>query len=155
MSAIPASTATGRSQPPETGRIGCGVRAGRSDVAARGLGSPLGRGRRRRRGSGSRGSRGSEMPAVAGSGADHAQLQRQAQCPFQTQCLARPTVSAATLNSHGRGGRALILARIRSSPSVPGSSWLTASVSARRRTSSRPSSGVVMPSPARLRWAAS
>jgi hypothetical protein len=145
MSTIPASAATGRSQPTVTGRA---VRAVRADPAGCGLRSPLRCGRRRSRGSGNRGS---EMPVVAGSGVGHAQLQCQAQWPFQTQCLARPTASAAKLSSHGRGGRAPILARIRSSPSVPGSTWLTASVSARRSASSMPSSGAVMPSPARLR----
>ena len=151
MSTIPASAATGRSQPTVSGRA---VRPVPADPAGCGLRSPLACGRRRSRGSGNRGnpgSRGSEMPVVAGSGAGHAQLQCQAQCPFQTQCLARPTPSAAKLSSHGRGGRAPILARIRSSPSVPGSIWLTASVSARRSASSMPSSGAVMPSPARLR----
>jgi hypothetical protein len=151
MSAIPASTATGRSQPTVTGRA---ARAAPADAAGCGLRSPLGWGRRCSRGSGNRsspGSRGDEMPVGAGSGAGQAQLQCQAQCPFQTQCLARPTASAAKLTSHGRGGRVPILARIRSSPSVPGSIGLTASVSARRSASSMPSSGAVMPSPARLR----
>ena len=71
MSTIPASAATGRSQPTVTGRA---VRAVRADLAGCGLRSPLRCGRRR-----SRGSRGSAMPVVAGSGAGHAQLQCQAQ----------------------------------------------------------------------------
>ena len=148
MITIAASAATGRSQPTAKGGT---VRA---DPAWCGLIRPLACGRCRSRGSGNRanpGRRGSERPAGAGSGAGHAQLQCQAQCPFQTQCLARPTPSAAKLNSHGRGGRAPILARIRSSPSVPGSICLTASVRARRSASSMASSGAVMPSPARLR----
>ena len=68
-----------------------------------------------------RGTRGSTPPADAGSTLGHAQLQCQDQCPRQTQCLAAPRVSAPTVSSHGRGGRLPILARIRSSPSAPGS----------------------------------
>src|SRR5712691_9243326 len=59
------------------------------------------------------------------------------------------TASVATLTSHGRGVRALVLARILASPSVPGSTCSAAADSACRRASARSSSGAVIP-PARL-----
>jgi hypothetical protein len=72
----------------------------------------------------------------------------QAQWPRQTQFLAHSTMALTTATSHGRGTRRLFLARIRSSPSAPGSTSPTAADSARRRACSRSSSGAVMPSPA-------
>jgi hypothetical protein len=93
MSAIPASTATGRSQLTVSGRPLPPVRFRFGfDMSA------LGRGSRRSRGNGtlgSCGSRDSEIPAGAGSAAGQAQLQCQAQCPRQVQCLAAATASAA------------------------------------------------------------
>lgn len=79
-----------------------------------------------------------------------------AQWPRQTQFLARSTTPLAMASGHGRGGRRLVLARIRSRPSAPGSTPPTAAESALRRACSRSSSGPVMPSPAcRLRHAVS
>jgi hypothetical protein len=155
MSATPASTTTGRSQPT------LGRRAVRPDRAWPSPSSSPGRGSRRSRGSarcgsdrcgkGSRGTRGSVRPDAAGSAVGHARLQCHDQCPRQTQFLAASTVSTPTVSHHGRGGRPPILARIRSSPSAPGSTPPTASARPRRSDSSMPPSGVVMPSPARLR----
>jgi hypothetical protein len=143
MIATAASTATGRSQLTSNRPA---VRAGWLWPARSGSPGP---GSSRSRGNGSRGTRASALAAGAGSAAVHAGFQCQDQ--RQTQCLAAPRVSAAKLSSHGRGGRPPILARIRSSPSVPGSIRPRASVSSRRSASSMPPSGVVMPSPARLR----
>lgn len=70
-----------------------------------------------------------------------------AQCPSQTQCLAWSKAPAAMLTSQGCGWRPLVRARIRSSPSAPGSTWLTAAHSVRRNSFSRPSSDTVIPSP--------
>jgi hypothetical protein len=170
MIAIPASTTTGRSQPTLSSE------PARPDRARPSLSSSPGRGSRRSRGndswrhdnwrhdkcgndrcrsdtcgSGNRDTRGSVSPAAAGSAVGHAQLQCHDQCPRQTQFLAASRVSTPTVSHHGRGGRPPILARIRSSPSGPGSIPPTASASPRRSDSSMPPSGVVMPSPARLR----
>lgn len=71
-----------------------------------------------------------------------------AQCPCHVQFRAQLTTPTMTLSSHGCGFRSPILVRIRSSPSAPGSTWLTAAVRACRSAFSRSSSGVVMPSPA-------
>jgi hypothetical protein len=143
MIATAASTPAGRSQPKST------TAAVRADRAGPNLSSSPGRGRRRSRGNGSCGTRCSTPPADAGSAAGHAQLQCQDQCPRQTQCVAAPRVSAPALSSQGRGGRLPILARIRSSPSAPGSICPTASARPRRSAFSMPPSGVVTPSPAR------
>lgn len=78
----------------------------------------------------------------SGQGTSHAQ------CPRQVQFRARLTAPATTLNSQGEGLRSPILARIRSSPSVPGSTWLSTATRACRSALSRLSSGEVMPSPA-------
>jgi hypothetical protein len=167
MIAIPASTITGRSQPTLSRE------ALRPDRAEPSPSSSPGRGRRRSRGSDNRGNdnrgsdnddndnddndrcgndnRGSARPAAVGSAVGHAQLQCHDQCPRQTQFLAASRAPAPTVSHHGRGGRPPILARIRSSPSAPGSTPPTASARPRRSDSSMPSSGVVMPSPARLR----
>jgi hypothetical protein len=147
MSATPASTTTGRSQPTlSRGAV-------RPDRAWPSPSSSPGRGSRRSRGNANRdnGNRGSARPAVAGSAAGQAQLQCHDQCPRQTQFLAASRAPTPTVSSHGRDGRPPILARIRSSPSAPGSIWPTASARPRRSDSSMPPSGVVMPSPARLR----
>ncbi|MBO0802660.1 MAG: hypothetical protein J2P25_06240 [Nocardiopsaceae bacterium] len=74
----------------------------------------------------------------------------QAQGWRRTQPLARSTMTSATVRSRGRGGRLLILARILSSPSAPGSTSSTAADSARRKACSRRSSGVVIRLPACL-----
>ena len=72
----------------------------------------------------------------------------QAQCPCQVQFRTRSMRPNRTLSGQGRGGRLPIRARILSSPSVPGSTLLTASDRARRSASSgSSSSGEVMPSP--------
>jgi len=73
----------------------------------------------------------------------------QAQCPRQTQYRARLTAPLTTLSSHGWGGRRLVLARIRSSASAPGSTRLTAVVNSRRRRVSRSPRGTVISSPPR------
>jgi len=65
----------------------------------------------------------------------------QAQCPRQVQNLTRSTAPDRTASSQGRGGRLPMRARMLSSPSAPGSIPPTASDSARRSASSRPSSG--------------
>jgi hypothetical protein len=70
------------------------------------------------------------------------------QWPRQTQFLPRSTTAPAMARSQARGGRRLVRARIRSSPSEPGSTPLTAADNACRRAFSRSSSGAVMPSPA-------
>jgi hypothetical protein len=142
------STATGRSQLTSSRRAVPAVRAERAWPGRSGSPGP---GSSRSRGNGSRGTRASALAAGAGSAAVQAGFQCQDQDQRQTQCLAAPRVSAAKLSSHGRGGRPPILARIRSSPSVPGSIRPRASVRLRRSASSMPPSGVVMPSPARLR----
>jgi hypothetical protein len=129
MIAIPASTATGRSQ----------LTLSRRGVPGRGSRSSRGRGRA------------ASASIVVGQAPDNGQ----AQCPRQVQCLARSSTSAATLSSHGRGGRSPTLALIRSSASVPGSTWLTASVRARRSASSMRFSGAVTYSPASPRSATS
>src|SRR5215471_17262703 len=54
-----------------------------------------------------------------------------------------------TLTANGCGARALVFARIRDRPSVPGSTCSAAADSACRKASARSSSGAVMP-PARL-----
>jgi hypothetical protein len=73
----------------------------------------------------------------------------QAQCPRQVQYRTRSTAPTSTLASHGRGGRMLVLARIFSSPSAPGSTSATAAETAfRSAAASRSSSGAVMGSPA-------
>jgi len=126
ITAIPASNATGRSQPTR------GEGMTRLGPAWPG-GSAADSGTRRSRGQGS--------AAGLGSESGHAQ------CPRQVEWSARLRASAATLTSHGRGGRLPILARIRSSPSVPGPTLLTAAARARRSACSRLSSGPVMPSP--------
>ena len=89
MIAIPASTATGRSQLTLSRRR---IRRGRA-APGRGLAS------------GSRSNRGQGSAEGAGIAAGQAQDNCQAQCPRHVQCLARPRTSAATLTSHGRGGR--------------------------------------------------
>jgi hypothetical protein len=96
MIPMPASTATGRSQPTLSSRTTRARRAGSGSSAASGSGAP-GRGSRRSRGQGS--------AVSAGIVAGHAQGSCHAQCPRQVQCLARPRTSAATLTSHGRGRR--------------------------------------------------
>ncbi len=96
MIAIPARTATGRSQLMLSSRTKRGGRAGAGSSVASGSGAP---------GRGSRSSRGQGRAEGAGIVAGHAQDNCQAQCPRQVQCLARPRTSAATLASHGRGGR--------------------------------------------------
>jgi hypothetical protein len=63
---------------------------------------------------------------------------------------AWPAKSRRLAASRGCGGRCLVRARIRSSPSAPGSTRLTAADSARRSACSRSFSGAVMPSPASL-----
>jgi hypothetical protein len=95
MTAIPASTATGRSQPTPVGRLT------RSDLPPADCGTRSSRGHGR---------------AATGKASDRGQ----AQWPRHVQFLARSYAPAATLSSHGRGGRTAILARIRSSPSAPG-----------------------------------
>jgi hypothetical protein len=72
----------------------------------------------------------------------------QAQCPRQVQYRTRSTAATSTLASHGCGGRVLVLARIFSSPSAPGSTSATAAESAFRSACVRSSSGAVMHSPA-------
>jgi hypothetical protein len=63
-----------------------------------------------------------------------------AQCPRQVQDRTRSTAPDRTASSQGRGGRLPMRARMRSSPSVPGSTPPTASDRARRSASSSPSS---------------
>jgi hypothetical protein len=96
MIAIPASTATGRSQLTLSRRTRRAGRAGSGSSVTAGRGAP-GRGSRRSRGQG----RADRAGIVAG----HARGSCHAQCPRQVQCLARPRRSAVTLSSHGRGGR--------------------------------------------------
>ncbi len=96
MIAIPASTAIGRSQLTLSRRTKRRRRTGSGSRAASGSGAP---------GRGSRRSRGQGRAEGAGIVAGHAQDSCHAQCPRQVQCLARPRTSAATLTSHGRGGR--------------------------------------------------
>jgi hypothetical protein len=96
MIAIPASTATGRSQLTLSRRTERGSRARSGSGVASGSGAP---------GRGSRSSRGRGRAESAGIVVGHAQDNCHAQCPRQDQCLARPRASAATLSSHGRGGR--------------------------------------------------
>lgn len=126
----PASTPIGRSQAMPNGRPGPGrgarCRGDGAGAAACGCSRNRGRG------------------TALGLGSDSGQ----AQWPRQTQCLAWPKAPAATLTSQGCGWRALVRARIRSSPSAPGSTWPTAAHNARRSAPSRPFSGAVMPSPA-------
>jgi hypothetical protein len=95
MIAIPASTATGRSQLTLSRRR---MRRGRA-----GPGRSLASGSRSNRGQG----RAEGAGIAAGQAQDTGQAQDncQAQCPRHVQCLARPRTSAATLASHGRGGR--------------------------------------------------
>ena len=126
MIAIPASTATGRSQPMSTSRSQP-LLTGRTGRAARAWAGTSGPSATGVPGRGNRSSRGQGSPEGAGSTSGHAQDVCHAQWPRQVQCLARPSTSAVKLTSHGRGGRRLILVRIRSSASVPGSTWLTAS----------------------------
>ena len=98
MMAMPASTATGRSQLALSRRAERGDRAGVGRGAVRsGSGAAPGRGSRRKCGQGSADGAGT----VAGQAHDNCH----AQCPRQVQCLARPRTSAMTLISHGRGGR--------------------------------------------------
>ena len=177
MMAIPASTTTGRSQPTLSREALRPDRAEPSPSSSPGRGRRRSRGNDNRdndnrdndnrdndnRDSGNRDSgnrdndrcgsdnRGSARPAAVGSAVGHAPLQCHDQCPRQTQFLAPSSASTPTVSHHGRGGRAPILARIRSSPSAPGSTPPTASARPRRSVSSMPPSGVVMPSPARLR----
>jgi len=128
MNAMPASTPIGRNQAMPVGQAGLA-----GEAACRGDGEWVmadGSSRSRLR--------------SPGRGSDSGQTQ----WPCQTQCLAWPNAPAATLTSHGCGWRPLVLARIRSSPSAPGSTWSAATCSARRSALSRPSSGEVMPSPA-------
>lgn len=130
MKATPASTPAGRSQAMPRGRPGLGRGARcRGDWA--GIAACCGS---RNRGRGT----------APGLGRDSGQ----AQWPRQTKCLAWPKAPAATLTSQGCGWRPLVRARIRSSPSAPGSTWPTAAHNARRSAMSRPSWGTVMPSPA-------
>jgi hypothetical protein len=151
MIAIPASTATGRSQLTVSSRTKRGCRAGPGGKARSG-GGPPGRGPP---GRGSRRSRGHGRAEGAGTVAGHTQESCHAQCPRQVQCLTRRRASAMTLTSHGRGGRWPILVRIRSSASARVSTSLTASVRARLSASSMPLSGAVTGSPASPRPAAS
>jgi hypothetical protein len=65
----------------------------------------------------------------------------QAQCPRQVQDLTRSAAPDRTESSQGRGGRLPMRARMLPSPSVPGSTPLTASDSARRSAPSGSSSG--------------
>lgn len=125
MTAIPARTATGRIQ-----------------LTAAGRAVPPGGGRLRNLGH--------------GTAAGQARCGRQAhgrcqsQCPRHVQYRTRSPAPASTLSSHGRGGRVLVLARIFSSPSAPGSTWSAAAESALRSAASSPrsSSGAVIVSPA-------
>jgi hypothetical protein len=113
MTAIAASTLTGRSQSTPTLLT---LPAGRA-------GPPLSRspaqGRRRSRGSGGHGSRATQDIASRTAAGAASEL-GQAQGPRHTQCLTVPMTSTPTASSHGRGGRPPILARIRSSPSAAG-----------------------------------
>jgi hypothetical protein len=150
MIATPASATNGRSQPTLRGEAVRPDRAWPSPSSSPGRGSRRSRGNDNR-GNGNRDSRGSARPAAAGSAVGHARLQCHDQWPRQTQFLAASRVSTPTVSHHGRGGRPPILARIRASPPAPGSTPATASARPRRSDSSMPPSGVVMPSPARLR----
>jgi hypothetical protein len=96
MIAIPASTATGRSQLMASRWTKREGGAGAGSSAESGRSAP---------GCGSRRSRGQGTAEGAGIVAGQAQDSCQAQCPRQVQCLARPRTSAAALISHGRGGR--------------------------------------------------
>jgi hypothetical protein len=96
MIAIPASTATGRSQLTLSKRTRRAGRAGPGSSAASDSAAP---------GRGSRRSRGQGRAWGAGTVAGHAEGNCHAQCPRQVQCRARRRTSAATLTSHGRGGR--------------------------------------------------
>jgi hypothetical protein len=96
MIAIAASTAAGLSHPMLTGQAVRAGRAGSGSSTTPGSSSP-------RRGS--RRSRGHPTAESAGIVAGHATFNRHAQCPRHVHCLARPRTSAATLTSHGRGGR--------------------------------------------------
>jgi hypothetical protein len=98
MTAIPARTATGRSQPAAAGPLApSGPRAADGNR---------------------RSSRGSAAGQVSAAG--------QAQWPRQVQFLTHSYAPLMMLSSQGRGGRLLILARMRSSPSSPGSTGPTA-----------------------------
>jgi len=96
MIAIPASTPTGRSQLTVSRRRRRAGRAGPGRSVPSRRGAP---------GRGSRISRGHGSAESAGTVVGQAHDDCQAQCPRQVQCLARPRTSAATLSSHGRGGR--------------------------------------------------
>lgn len=142
MNATPASTVTGLSQPfvwrtVATQRVDRLTAASKTPCAPR---RHLDIGTRHQLDNGAchaRGAGGNEKEGI-----DHAQW------PCHTQWLALSATPLATLSSHGRGGRRPARARIRSSPSAPGSTWPTAADSAFRSVFSRLSSDAVMPSPA-------
>jgi hypothetical protein len=86
---------------------------------------------------------------VASDRRDRASRARDRASKTRHRASPLPTTALAMLSSRDRGGRRLVLARIRSSPSAAGSIWLTAADNASRSAFSRSSSGAVMPSPAR------
>jgi hypothetical protein len=131
IAAIPASTATGRIQLTAPGRCplppsGSRRSSGHGTAASRARASCQRR----------------NDPSQVSSASGHAQ------CPRQVQYRTRSTAATSMLTSHGCGGRMLVLTRIFSSPSAPGSTSATVAESALRSSTARSSSGAVMDSPA-------